>query len=150
MDPTAQPHAVTSELAWTTAVLNRNHARRDELLGTAGVRYSGGIKHFAGLDASRFALLLAERFLAPDSRVNESPTAAEFLRFMQRWPAVHAHGYAVSRRREDYRVSIEGLECDLRAVPEGARAQLCGEFELFCRHADEYEETPGRLYAWWD
>jgi hypothetical protein len=132
------------------AAPNRNHARRDEILGTAHVRYAGGVKSFAGLPAQALAQLIDEGFVAPHERQNHSPTAAEFLRFLVRWPQARAHGYAVSRRRPDYRVSIEGLECDLRTVPEGAITKLRGEFELLCRGADEYQDDGARLFAWWD
>lgn len=130
--------------------LNRNHARRDEILGTALVRYAGGIKPFSGLDASGLERLIAEAFIDPAARQNHSPTAAEFLRFMRRWPQTTAHGYAVSRRREDYRVSIEGIECRLAAVPACDADRLRAEFELFCRGADEYHATDDTLFAWWD
>jgi hypothetical protein len=130
--------------------LNRNHARRDELLGTAHVRYSGGIKPFAGLAVDALAALFAERFVDPACRQNEGPAAGDVLRFIQRWPCVTARGYAVSRRREDYRVSLDGLECDLRRVPAAEREKLRAEFALFCRGADEYSDDAERLFAWWD
>jgi hypothetical protein len=130
--------------------LNRNHARRDEILGTAGARYSGGIKHFTGLDAARLQQLVDERFLDPQARQNRSPTAEQFLRFLRRWPWVTAHGYAVSRRREDYRVSLEGLACALDGVPPERREQLREEFRQLCGEADEYLDEGNRLWAWWD
>jgi hypothetical protein len=74
----------------------------------------------------------------------------EFLRFLQRWPAATAHGYAVSRRREDYRVSIEGLACDLSRLPEAERERARWEFRVFCQSADDLHDDEERLFSWWD
>jgi hypothetical protein len=138
------------ELPPASTPLNRNHARRDEILGTAHTRYAGGIKPFVGLDAPRLQQLLDERFLEPQARQNLSPTVVEFLRFLERWPWATAHGYAVSRRREDYRVSLEGLSCELSTVPPEKQAQLREEFHQFCRGADECIDEEGLLWSWWD
>jgi hypothetical protein len=129
---------------------NRNHLRRDEILGTIGTRYSAGVKLFVGLDARGLQQLLHEGFIDPEARQNGGPRAREYLRFMQRWPVARAHGYAVTRRREDYRVVLEGLECDLRGMPAGHTDQLRSEFELFSRRADEYHADDGWLRATWD
>jgi hypothetical protein len=76
MDRAAEPDAdEPPTTAPPTPGLNRNHARRDELLGTAAQRYAGGIKTFHGLDAARLERLIAERFVDPTARVNVAPSA---------------------------------------------------------------------------
>src|SRR4051812_33608131 len=113
--------------------LNRNHARRDEILSTTELRYSAGIKPFTDLSVHKLRQLLDEGFIHLDCRQNCSPSTQEFLRFMERWPAVRARGYAVSRRREDYRVTLDGIECDLRDIPFNDIDKFQSEFEFFCR-----------------
>lgn len=132
-------------------VLNRNHIRRDEILGTTASRnYYDGLKPFTGLGVEKLRQLMEEQFIHPAARQGRSPPAAHFLRFMQRWPQVVAHGYAVSRRRKDYRVTIVGIECDLSSVPASDADKLREEFRLFCHGADEYDDEGSRLFAWWD
>lgn len=132
------------------AALNRNDALRDEILGVSALRYSGGIKPFRGLDAERLQRLIDARLIDPLARRGQGPEAWHFLRFLRRWPCARAHGYATSRRRPDYGVVLEGLECDLRDMPESDAQRLRWEFEQLCRHADEYSDEGPWLFAWWD
>lgn len=131
--------------------LNGDTARRDDLLASteASCDEYGGIRPFIGMEAGTLAALIAEGFLEADSRQNDSPTAAEFLAYMEANEGVTAIGYAVSPERSDYRVTIEGI---VLAKPYTAEQEA--SFRSFCERADELFETDspyGRgLRAWWD
>lgn len=115
-------------------------------------RYDGGMVRFEGLDAKRLAKLIAKGFADPAGRQNDSPTAARFLEFMKREPRARAHGYVVSPRRADCRVSVEGLTLTFQSTdtPEERKA-IARAFDEFCHGADELgAEDDGSLRSWWD
>ncbi|OPZ88523.1 MAG: hypothetical protein BWY74_03105 [Firmicutes bacterium ADurb.Bin419] len=92
-----------------------------------------------------FENLLIQRFIDPEDCQNEAPSVKEIFGFMCKYPQVIAFGYAVSPKRKDYRVSIEGIY-----VPqEKVTLQLKEDFIKFCQNADELL-TEDKLYAWWD
>ena len=69
----------------------------------------------------------------------------QFIDFMKKQPDVTAHGYAVSPKRDDYRVTIEGLWVPEEFVTPAIKAA----FVEFCKDADELE-SDGELNSWWD
>jgi hypothetical protein len=131
------------------AELNRNHQERDRLLFGRVVQWGeeglGGIEHFRGVGVDTLLALVARNYADPADSQNESPTLGEFIRFMEKYPQVTAHGYAVSPQRADYRVTVEGLEY---AGPVGA--ELRREFEAMNAGADEYVCEGGQLFCWYD
>jgi len=126
--------------------LSSNQARRDEILGIdSDDTYLGGTAEYYGLTIDKLNQLLEENFIDPYERQNDSPTVDEFREFLRDCPEVTAFGYAVHKRRDDYRVSIEGVEF---TGPVSMVTML--EFVKLCRYADEFECTQTRLRAWWD
>ena len=89
--------------------------------------------------------LVKAGFLDPEDAQNASPTADEFMGFMEQYPAITAHGYVIGADREDARVTIEGIACDAEAVT----ADMRDAFIEFARSADEFQYKTD-LYAWWD
>jgi hypothetical protein len=132
---------------------NRDWQRRDAILQPftrtdgpfAGFDTGGDIFFFQGVRAEAVAQLLAEGYLDPDERQNDSPSASEFFAFMQRHPEVLAHGYATSIEREDYRVTIEGVSYR-GPVSEQLRREVV---QLF-GSADECRVEPNGMYVWYD
>lgn len=129
-------------------LFNKDTKRRAEVLGIPDDYPSGGIRKFKNATVEQIKTLIDENFLAPSDRQNFSPTAGEFLDFMQNYPEVRAHGYVVSPDRDDYRVTIEGLECPEFKLTEDSFG-LYINFVKLCRHADELEIN-SELYSWWD
>lgn len=129
---------------------NRDWKRRDQILGVTLHPDPDGITAFHGLDAERLDRLLQEGFAPPGERQNLGPSIEEFLAFMRDWPEVLAFGYAVHPAREDYRVTLEGLACDLLVVPAPRRDALRSAFTERFRDADEFVDALQCLYAWWD
>ncbi|MCA9523205.1 MAG: hypothetical protein KC609_19650 [Myxococcales bacterium] len=130
--------------------LNQDDTRRREILGIVErERDDGGIMHFEDLTFDELTQLLEEQFIDPEARQNEAPSTLEFYEFMEQWPEVTAHGYAVSIDRDDYRIHLEGLYCDLDEVDEERRDELKEAFEELCGEATQYEVDEQSLYAWW-
>jgi hypothetical protein len=130
------------------SLFNKDTKRRAEILGIPDDYPFGGIRKFKNATAEQIKTLIDENFLAPSDTQNDSPTAKEFLEFMEEYPEVKAHGYVVSPDRDDYRVTIEGLECPEFKLTEDSFG-LYIDFIKLCRHADEFE-IDSCLYSWWD
>lgn len=79
----------------------------------------GAIKNFRFLSFDKLKKLVEEKFADPDEVVNESPTIAEYISFMKSHQNFTAHGYCVGTNRDDYRVSIEGLETGSPELTDG-------------------------------
>ena len=127
--------------------LNRDIKTRDEVLfGKYNPdRYHfGGIARFEGLDVETLKWLLEHNFADPDETQNDSPTIEEFLDFMERHPEFTAHGYAVTDKRDDYRISIEGVETNETPADRETIFDFMGWF----RFADELQLDPP--YCWYD
>lgn len=125
-------------------MLNYDVNKRDQLLGIKNDKYLGGIAHFKTLDLETLETLIEEKFIDPNDRQNDSPTVLEFYNFMKKYPSVKAFGYAVSAKRDDYRISLEGLISEPTDDEE-----LINDFIRLCYNADELE-TNMCLRAWWD
>lgn len=115
--------------------MNMNYNRRNEIMdGLLGDSY-GGIQRFSGLTAEKLSLLVKEKFADPTETQNNSPTISDFLNFLKKNPGFTAHGYVVLPEREDYRVSIEGVEW---SGTESLSPKSMQEFVDMFRDADEF------------
>ena len=125
---------------------NKDQAARDKLLGIPpGARYGGGVEWFKGIDLATLKKLVVEGYADPEDAQNSAPTIGEFLEFMEAHPKFLAHGYAVSDKREDYRISIEGLKCPGKATAKDKR-----DFIQAFSQADDFSVEGGRCYCWYD
>ena len=89
--------------------------------------------------------LIAGKFIDPDASYHDAPTARECLDFMITHPQLSAHGYAVSPRRQGYRVSLTGLDAsDSTTVTPIMKKN----FQKFCESADSLY-TENVLYSHW-
>ena len=75
---------------------------------------------FNGVAIGVARLLAADGTINRDARQGRSPTAGDFLAFMERWPQVTAHGAALDGRVS----SLEGLECEVHLVPYSDRSVI--------------------------
>jgi hypothetical protein len=74
------------------------------------------------------------------------PSVAQvFLPFMKRHPSFTAHGYAVDWKRDDHRVSIEGLDKTSPLTKEEMR-----DFSNTFHKADEFEIAKDCAGCWFD
>ncbi len=127
---------------------NKDDARRIELLTpflgrTPAPGYD--IARFSGLTLPVLRTLIAEGFVDLEEAQNYSPTIAELLAYMELHLDTDCHGYIVRPSREDYRLSIEGLE-----QGDTPTTRDIIDFTELCRHADDFKATEDGLYSWWD
>lgn len=137
------PHPKPKKFAF-----NRDFSRRDAILGIEvdwNSNRTGGIARFSNLESGMLLKLFEEGFIDPNDKQNAAPTVRAFLEFMKQNPKVLAHGYAVSPKRDDYRVTIEGLTVPASDVTP----QLEKRFIEFCKGTDELT-LKGGLRSWWD
>ena len=110
--------------------------------------YHGGIRHFDKATRDVVEHLLNDNFLDPLSRQNDSSTAVMFLSFMNRYrdDELFGHGYVVSPKRPDYRVTFEGL------TGEQLSHAALGDFAHVFHNADDLmiNSRAGSAYCWWD
>lgn len=145
--PKKIPIEVEMILNDTTAfTFNRNFELRDEILGIEkDWTVQNEIKYLDEINLDKLEMLLLNGFIDPNDSQNESPTTKTFYEFMNRFPKVLAHGYAVSPYRDDYRITIEGLHVNEADVTKEMKTQF---FDL-CKDADDYYDKD-ELYSWWD
>lgn len=132
---------------------NRDVARRNAIMGLpsdidADPRY----KEFRNLAVDALQLLVNERFADPSNRQNEAPATGVFLALMRQQPRIKAHGYVIGTAREDYRVAIEGVACDLLSAPVAERSGVTRAFRSFVKQhkPDTKRVTASNLCCWWD
>lgn len=126
---------------------NKDWEKRDKLIfGEANIeKYKwGGIYHFEKMDVDTLKALLDEKFADPEGQQNCAPCIKDIYDFMVDHPNFVAHGYAVSPERDDYRVSIEGVdgtyvEKDMETIKD---------FTDLFRYADEFSLDD--LWCWFD
>jgi hypothetical protein len=102
--------------------LNADAARRAEILRVElkdGVDYT----RFADLEGDRLDTLVEEGFIDEHTSEEGVPTPEEFLELMDEVPEATVRGYAVGPHRPDYRVSIDGVACDLSRVEDTDRRE---------------------------
>lgn len=120
--------------------------KREELLNPFYVGKSfGGIRRFAGLPLTVLESLISDGFADPDDAQNNAPTLGEIRDFLRDNPGYTSHGYAVSEDRDDYRISLEGVEFIGSTTVEQVTA-----FGSMFGHADEITIGEGRLHCWFD
>jgi hypothetical protein len=128
-------------------ILNKDYKTRDQLIfGDENENdWLGGVRSFDSLSVKQLKNLIQNNFIDLEDRQNSSPTVEDFFNFMKEHPEVKAHGYAVSHKRDDYRVSLEGL-----SFKGNINHNLLLDFVDLCRDADEFVADENELYAWWD
>ena len=126
--------------------LNNDVAERDRILGLpVAFDLKGDITRFDEVNVETLELLLRGGWADPRDTQNLAPSFGDFFKFMKKWPQVKAFGYAVSSKRSDYRVSLEGLFVEEVQLTSELKAEL---LEL-AQTADEVDTNAG-FYAWWD
>lgn len=128
---------------------NKDYESRNEIIfgdkDTDSKSWLGGTRRFESLSLKQLNALIQNDFIDLEDCQNYSPSVGDFLDFMKKYPAVVAHGYAVSHKRDDYRVSLEGVSFGGKVT-----MKMLLDFVYLCRHADEFHASEEELYAWWD
>lgn len=126
--------------------MNKDIVTRDTMIFGSFDRekYMGGVRKFSNLPCSVLMNLVTEDFADPEETQNNSPTIREFIEFMKKYAGYTAHGYVVIDTRDDYRVSVEGIDKggDADSIEE------LKEFVKLCRWADDLDVDT--MYCWYD
>ncbi len=133
----------------TRKALNTNWKERDRLVfRDKEPPYMGGCAWYKNLDAPTLRQMIALGYADPEETQNESPEISEFADLLEQHPGLTAHGYVVSFERDDYRMSVEGVE----GIIHGTEPLI--ELLIKYRFADEFEieSTNGgfNVRLWWD
>ena len=126
--------------------LNRGDALRQSILGVEARYEIGGTERFEGMTLKVINELVRNNFLDLAHSFNNSPTMGYFKNFMEKYPneGLTAHGYQISPEREDYDVSIEGLEAS------STNAGFISDFAKTFSNADELDSECGKQRCWYD
>lgn len=130
--------------------MNKNVDLRDQILfGTDFIENDyishGGIKRFSKLSVNGLQALIDNSFIDVNDCQNLAPTVQEFLDFARKYDDYMFHGYAVAPYREDYRVSIEGIE---KFTPMSSKEEEKDFLDTFAEADDLYHI--GHIYCWFD
>lgn len=133
-------------------VTNMNDKRRHEIIEECGGTIRDGwsdskgydIKYYEGLTAAGLDTLIKERFADNNECQNCCPCIKEINKFLHEHPNFTAHGYIVTPRRPDYRVSIEGVE------GKDCNAKDIEDFIDLFGDADDLTVEGGVCYCWFD
>lgn len=125
---------------------NKDWKLRDSMLNDVygNKQETYDIFRFDGVTAETLQKLVDLKYADPDEYQNEAPPIGEILEFLKENPDFTAHGYAVTVRRDDYRISLEGVEGNSRDFDQISR------FMNMFRFADEFETGIGYQRAWFD
>jgi len=96
--------------------LNKDFERRDIIITGEKKSNKYDTYSFQNMSLETLQKLFDESFIDPESSQNDSPTFESTLEFMKNHPRFTCHGYAVTIDRDDYRVSIEGVDLDAAAT----------------------------------
>jgi|GEM_PF-1059790 hypothetical protein len=131
---------------------NSDYENRDAIIFGKPLKWEdirGGAYSFSELTLQKLEELVNQGFALITARHNDSPYVGEFLTFARnqadRGFNFHFHGYVISPKREDYRISIDGISFHGHCTPE-----LISEFEKFIGIPDDKYIKPDYLFAWWD
>ena len=127
--------------------MNRDDLTRDIIIfGDYDLnKYSGGVRNFEDLTVDKLKQLLDQGFIKPTERQNCSPDTASILEFMEKYPSYLAHGYTVTIKRSDYRVTLTGVSKDGSSDSE----QETNDFISLFSDADEFH-IGNIMFCWFD
>ena len=101
--------------------------------------FCGGVCYYTDLDLKTLELLVEKGYADPEERQNSAPSIGEIMDVMRRNPGLTAHGYYVTRERDDARISVEGV------------AGIIDPNDLgIFRGADEFDYDGKDFYCWFD
>lgn len=125
--------------------LNDDQTTRDKII--FGENYTPefyDVMRFDGLTLSQLEKLIEGNFIDLTESQNYAPSIGEIYDFMKKYPEYTAHGYTVHKYRNDYRVSLEGVE---KGKPADSLEEMKDFAELF-KYADDFNAA--EMYCWFD
>lgn len=129
------------------AKLHINEKERDIIIFGKHDRkaYIGGMRRFENLSLDALKQLVDLNYINLNEKQNKCPSVREILEFMEKYPDYTTHGYVISAKRNDYRVSLEGVEKKTPAASLEERT----DFDKLFKNPDEVVVL-NRMYCWYD
>ena len=126
--------------------LNADDTLRQNIMGIKARYEVGGLEKFSGMTLETLNKLAENNFVDLAHSFNNCPTVNYFKNFMEKYPneGLTAHGYLISPEREDYHVSIEGLEA------KSTNDDFISDFIRTFSNADELDSECGKQRCWYD
>jgi len=131
---------------------NTDIKQRDEILfgKYEPDEYRGGTRNFWNVKQEVIIELFEKGFINPHDTQNKSPEMQELINFVKRRKGYTFEGYAVDIKRDDYRITLEGLK-KTGGINDNERRKFFDKFVYTEDHvANSYEVSKERLFAWWD
>lgn len=108
---------------------------------------TNGLIRFEFLTARAARHLLGIGAADPEDAQNSSPTFLEFAEWLEKHPSFAAHGYIVGPKRDDERITIEGVI----SMPDATLTKDdITDFSLRFKDADEFDIDDSGCRAWYD
>ena len=133
---------------------NTDHIERERIIFDRKYdekNYPGGISYFK-LSYEKLRKLADFGHIDPNGKKGNSPTALYIIEFLEEmhslgFPGWSASGYAVSKRRQDYRITIDGVDM-IRSFPitEQERKMVSERF----KDADDLYIGDFAVWVWYD
>ena len=103
------------------------------------------LMHFTELPFQVAKKLEKMGFVDPMESQGESPTAEKMMKFIEEHPKFWLHGYLITEKRDDTRITFEGVGCGNDYDEKDLK-----DFTKMFRHADDFVIEHERLWAWYD
>ena len=131
--------------------MNKDYKARDEIIfGKYDPNsYFGGCKRFS-CSKETIQTLIDNDFIDLEECQNCSPTTKEFMEYVNDLNDVIFNCYAISPNRDDYRVTIEGLDVEVKDDDYDNISYLVETFHYADEFGFEHNGDSFFLHAWWD
>lgn len=131
--------------------MNKDYVKRDEIIfgGYDPKSYIGGCKNFH-CSYKTMEKLVEENFIELDECQNSSPYTKDFMDILKDVDNVRFIAYAISPDRDDYRVTIEGVDVEIQDTNFDEVSLLVESFHYADEFTFKHEGDTYYLYAWWD
>jgi hypothetical protein len=131
-----------------------DHRQRDLILKGffTDKDYMGGSRRFNNLPLELLTLLVIEDHADPNDKQNDAPTIRDLITFAKQLKSkgydFYFGGYAISPKREDYRVSIDTIT--IKYLFDNDNHINNKIIKNFFKDADEKDEDTNYFRFWYD
>lgn len=132
--------------------MNHDYRRRDEIIfgGYDPKEYCGGCRRGI-ISYDVLKQLMDEHFIDKTECQNDSPTAQDFLDYTEFFrDDTTFEIYAISPERDDYRVTVEGVQVDIDDTEHDKITSCVEVFHWADEFSFDHYDGKYHLRAWWD
>ena len=131
--------------------MNKDYAERDKIIfgKYEPDSYFGGCRRFT-CSKEIMQELIEKNFIELYECQNYSPSTKEFMEYIENIDDVRLNCYAISPLRNDYRITIEGLDVEVADDNYDMISYLVETFHYADEFSFEHNGDSYFLHAWWD